>query len=198
MHALLSEITWRPSIGDPGPIGWSITFSYLVAAVFCFLAGRNQQLSRDRRLPWFWFVLSALMFGLGLNKQLDLQVLLVQIGREVARQDGWLQYRRLVQAVFVIIGAGVGIAGLAAAVSVIEGRWKQFGLSFLGTVLLLAFVVIRAAYLSNVSRLMDRIPVASIWINNGLELSGTVLVALGALINVLPSRQSPSKDTIKT
>lgn len=186
MDALLSEITWRPSIGDPGLIGWTITISYLAAAWFCVLAGRSEQF---RRLRWFWFALAGLMFGLGLNTQLDLQVLLVQIGRMVARRDGWFQYRRMVQAVFVIGIAGVGIAVLAAAVYVIQGRWKQFGLSFLGTVLLLAFVVIRAADISHVSRMTDRIPEASIWINFVLELSGIILVGLGALSNVRPSRQ---------
>ena len=189
MSALLAEITWRPSIGDPGPIGWIITFSYLAAALFCVLAGRRHWLSLDTRLPWFWFALAALMFLLGLNKQLDLQVLVAQVGREVARRDGWLQYRRLVQTAFVIAGAGVGIAGLAAAYYVIQGRWKQFGLSFLGTVLLLAFVVIRAAYLSNVSKVMDKIPEASHWINVGLELSGTILVGLGAFLNVKAARR---------
>jgi hypothetical protein len=187
MNELLAEITWRPSIGDPDPLGWTITIAYLVAGWFCVSAGRNEldKSARDgrKRLPWFWFAMAALMFGLGLNKQLDLQVLLAQWGRQVARNGGWLEYRRWVQAIFVVIGAGIGLAWLIASYYLIRHRWRQYAVTYTGAVLLLAFVVMRAAYLSNVSRLLDRIPELIQWINSGLELGGTILVGLGALMN---------------
>ena len=184
MNELLAEINWRPAIGDPDPLGWTITVAYLAAGCFCVSAGRhaNKQSGRGN-IPWFWYGLAVMMFGLGLNKQLDLQVLLTQIGREVAKQGGWLQYRRLVQAVFVIAAAGIGVTFLVVANYLVRDHWREYGLAFCGAVMLVAFIVFRASYLNNVTRLMDRVPGMITWVNAGLELGGAFLVGLGALSN---------------
>lgn len=185
METLLAEITWRPRIGDPDPLGWTVTIAYLVACGCCVMAARKEQARQVRGdltgLPWFWYVLAAMMFGLGLNKQLDLQVLLTQIGREMARSKSLLAYRRTMQAVFVFVAGVIGAAGLAAGFYAIRGRWKKYGLALVGLLLLVGFVFFRTASLYHVAKPLQRAPELTHWINATLELGGAILVIIGAL-----------------
>jgi hypothetical protein len=187
MDSLLAEITWRPSIGDPDALGWSITVAYLVASWFCVAAGRSQHGSLGgsdgTKYAWFWYALAALMFGLGLNKQLDVQILLIQIGVHVAREGGWYKQRQRIMAIFILVCACVGFACLIGAGVVMRGRWRQHFLAYVGVVLLLAFIVVRSAFPQSIDRLHSPNSGVGHWINAGLELGGTILVALGALFN---------------
>src|ERR1041385_1829152 len=103
---MVARITWTPSIGDPTWIGWVTVVAYGIAVLLCVRAGmRARQLGVKGRddSPEVWFVFAAVLFFLGINKQLDLQTLLIQAGREVALAESWYQFRRPVQLVFVMI-----------------------------------------------------------------------------------------------
>src|SRR5213595_770462 len=96
--------------GDVGFIPWLITFAYFVAAGLCFWAGRkekSQSLGRARRwnAPIFWFTLCGLLVALGFNKQLDLQSDLTEVGRSMAKSEGWYENRRVFQGIFVFLFA---------------------------------------------------------------------------------------------
>lgn len=180
---LLAEITWRPMIGDPDALGWTVTIAYLVASWWCFKAGRQEYArfnrGHSRGVPWLWYLLSAMMFALGVNKQLDLQILLTQIGREIAFSKNLYAYRRVIQAVFILCGAVIGAVGLIVAFFLIRGRWKQYGVAFIGLMLLVGFVLVRAASFYHVNKAIDRAGLAH-WFYAGLELGGTLLVGYGA------------------
>ena len=193
---MLADITWRPGIGDRNPLAWCITtVVYFVACWLCLSAGRSNRAAPrncgESRLGWLWSVFAGMMFLLGVNKQLDLQTLLTQCGREMARQGGWYEQRRDVQkaficgcAVFCIVCATVGIVTLRA-------HWRQFGVAYLGIVGLITFIVIRAASLHHVDVLLYRLSQVGNWMNFGLELGGTLLVAFGAF---LATRHTSSRD----
>src|SRR3954454_1780330 len=94
--------------GDLTFIGWTITFAYFICAGLCFWAGRKekeQALGRARRwhAPVFWFALCGVLVALGFNKQLDLQSDLTEIGRNMARSEGWYEQRRTFQKIFVVL-----------------------------------------------------------------------------------------------
>jgi hypothetical protein len=57
-----------------------------------------------------------MLFLLGVNKQLDLQTLLGDVGRSVSTAQGWYDKRRAVQAVFVLVFAI--ICGIVAILKV--------------------------------------------------------------------------------
>src|SRR5580693_6074196 len=83
---------WKPGIGDPTVMGWVTVAAYFVAVIGCFLAAWREPLPDGTRRPRsrpskFWLALAALMVALGINKQLDLQSLATQIGRDAIR--GW-------------------------------------------------------------------------------------------------------------
>ena len=120
------------------------------------------------------------MFLLCLNKQLDLQSLLTNIGRIVANQGGWYDQRRTIQFWFVV---AIGLASVAAFVflawktrSIFKGRT----LLLLGLSMLLLFVVMRAASFHHVGVFLEQ-RILGFKLNWILELGSIALVAVSAV-----------------
>ena len=84
----IDQLRWRPTIGDPSAMGWLTVVGYIVAAISCGRTALQTPITpgpaRNRRLTWL--VMTAVMAALALNKQLDLQSLLTDIGRVAARR----------------------------------------------------------------------------------------------------------------
>jgi hypothetical protein len=182
----LSDITWRPGIGDPNPTAWLITVAYFVVCGLCFWAGKKERENRDRAseklIPQFWFVLAGLLFFLGWNKQLDLQTLFTQIGRDAAKEEGWYKDRRPIQAAFVIIFALLGAGAVAAGIYFMREVWKRYRIAYTGIIYLGVFVVIRAASFHHIDTVLYHLPVVKYWVNTILELGGNGIVAYAAVI----------------
>ena len=78
---------WKPGIGDPTVMGWVTVVGYFVAAVL-LLYKRRLALSlfpsHWKQHRWLLLGFALLMIALGLNKQLDLQTFMTNVGREMA------------------------------------------------------------------------------------------------------------------
>ena len=191
----ISQIYWRPRIGDASLMGWLTVAAYGLTAVLCLMAALKQNsglggskasgvaAAEDKGCRFqrrMWMGIAVLMAFLCLNKQLDLQSLLTNIGRIVANQGGWYDERRTVQFWFVV---AVGLASIAAFVflawktrSIFRGRTLLlFGLS-----MLLLFVVMRAASFHHVGVFLER-RVLGLKLNWVLELGSIALVAVSAV-----------------
>jgi hypothetical protein len=191
----ISQIYWRPRIGDASFMGWLTVAAYGLTAILCLMAALKQNAGLggstatgdagaedkgarlQRRL---WLGISALMFLLCLNKQLDLQSLLTNIGRIVANQGGWYEQRRTIQFWFVV---AIGLASVAAFVflawksrSIFRGRT----LLLLGLSMLLLFVVMRAASFHHVGVFLEQ-RILGLKLNWILELGSIALVAVSAV-----------------
>jgi hypothetical protein len=194
----VSQIYWRPRIGDATFWGWLTVAAYGLTAILCLVvalkqpamatgvAAINGEARRQRRL---WLGVAILMAFLCLNKQLDLQSLLTNIGRIVANRGGWYDARRTVQFWFVV---AVGLASVAAFVflawktrSIFRGRT----LLLLGLSLLLLFVVMRAASFHHVGVFLER-RVLGFKLNWLLELGSIALVAVSAVQAALRPRKN--------
>ena len=90
-------------------MGWIITVAYFVAAFLCWRAGlaekKQSLISEFPKNYWLWFGLAAVLLVLGINKQLDLQTLLISLGRGIAIECGWYDSRRQIQIDFVLLAA---------------------------------------------------------------------------------------------
>ena len=171
---LLLKTKWRPEIGDPTFMGWFTVAAYFAAALLAWRAAR--QSIPTRRL---WFGVAAVMAFLCLNKQLDLQSLFTDLGREIARHDGWYGERRKVQKVFVVaVLAGAGLFG-----GLFAWRFRGFlgghKLLAFGLLFLLTFIVVRAISFHHVDVFLKQGIAGMRW-NWILELSGIFLVAAAA------------------
>jgi hypothetical protein len=183
--AAVEEGRWRPGIGDPTVLGWVTVAAYLLAALACGLAAWREPMTDGTRRPRsrpsrFWLALTVLMVALGINKQLDLQSLATQIGRDVIRTWGLYSERRELQFGFILavalICAGALGAFLWASRRTLRSRWPAIA----GMVFILGFVVIRAASFHNVDAFLAARLGGLKW-NWILELGGIAVVALAAL-----------------
>jgi hypothetical protein len=117
--------------------------------------------------------------ALGINKQLDLQTALTEAGRVLAHVQGWYQQRELVQLAFIAV---VAVTRLAAAITVLI--WVRHAplptwLALIGTVLILGFVLIRAASFHHIDRFIGSKILGLRW-NWIVEMGGIVLVLLAS------------------
>src|SRR6218665_85264 len=133
---------WTPGIGDPTVMGWVTVVAYLGATVLCALCamqesrrdGGTTKISRAT----IWWVLTGIMLFLGINKQLDLQTWMTEIGRDMAHAQGWYEQRAKVQVAFIaVLGAGALLVMLwlvlAFRKASAEARLGLAGLAFLAT-----------------------------------------------------------------
>ncbi len=197
---LLAEVVkgrWRPGIGDPTVMGWVTVIAYLLASAGCAVAALREPMADGTRRPrsrpsGFWLALAFLLLALGINKQLDLQSLATQIGRDLIRAWGLYSERRELQVGFIlaVVLACAGTLGwfLWAARATLERRW----LAVLGTMFILGFVVVRAASFHHVDAFIGSRLGGAKW-NWILELGGIAIVGAAAARVLLspPARPSP-------
>jgi hypothetical protein len=119
------------------------------------------------------------MLALGVNKQLDLQTLVTEVGRDVLR--GWGEYDRRRGYQLAFIGAvAVGCTALLAAALWLTRRdpgrrWPAAA----GAAFVLGFVLVRAASFHHVDAFLGSTVGGAKW-NWVLELGGVLLVAAAA------------------
>jgi len=152
----LYQFNWRPGIGDPTIGGWVTVLLYFLAVISCWKTARNSYLS-----DWkVWYAISVLLFAMGINKQLDLQSALTELGRVLAYQEGWYANRQTVQLYFIaavafVCGWGVIALIVAARRAFCQRGWHCLEQCFLSHLFLSApppFITLidlsRAAYLA--------------------------------------------------
>jgi hypothetical protein len=168
----MQDFNWRPGIGDPTIGGWVTVVLYFLAVWATWKAANRSFLEKEKTL---WRMISIMFIGLGVNKQLDLQSALTEIARIIAFDEGWYDQRRVVQIWFI-----VGVATFCLLIALILS-WFAYDtslparLALFGTVLVLAFVLIRAASFHHIDQLIgDRI-LGLKW-NWVLEMGGIAIV----------------------
>src|SRR5262249_3506116 len=114
----MQEFRWSPGIGDPTIAGWVTVALYAVVAVSVFKTLGNVT---DRRENTLWRAFFLLLVMLGINKQLDLQTALTELGRVLAFAEGWYDQRKTVQVWFIVCVAAVCLA-LAIVLLVLARR----------------------------------------------------------------------------
>jgi len=176
----VAQFNWSRGIGDPTVAGWITVALYLVASLDCWKTGRllagEKQTSRERHL---WRSLSVGCLALGLNKQLDLQSALTEIGRILAKSQGWYEHRQTIQLEFVAL---VAIFCMAAVIMLLFWTRRSPAstwLALIGAVFVFGFVVIRAASFHHVDRFIGERIMHFRW-NSILEMGGIILVIAGS------------------
>ena len=171
----LYQFNWRPGIGDPTIGGWVTVLLYFLTVISCWKTARNSNLS-----DWkVWYAISVLLFALGINKQLDLQSALTEVGRVLAYQEGWYANRQTVQLYFIAAVAFVCGWGVIALIVGARRAPLPTWLALLGATFLIAFVLIRAASFHRIDRLITSSIFGFRW-NWILEMGGIILVLVAS------------------
>ena len=170
---------WSPGIGDPTVAGWLTVVLYLAAAVLCFRVGRNRRWMLSRAEVFIFRTLAVTLAALAVNKQLDLQTALTELGRIIAVDEGWYDERRTVQKAF-IVGVGlVAVALAAGAVALLRRAPLPTHVTVVGALGLVAFVVIRASSFHHMD-LLIRSSLFGVKANWAIEMGSILIVMAGA------------------
>jgi len=196
---VLTSINWKPAIGDPTAIGWIITVAYFIVAFICLwtgLAEKKQNIMNDKPANYMlWFGLAVFLLVLGINKQLDIQTLVISLGRGIAKANGWYGSRHEVQSAFVGL---VGLFGFLLFIGLLwrlRGYWRQYWLVLLGLTFLVVFIVIKAASFNHVDYLLSRWRVIGpLKMKYLVELGGILILGAGALQSHYWRRRSKDSD----
>ena len=175
------EFNWRPGIGDPTIGGWVTVILYILACLSCWRTTgavrlREQVVGQESQA---WLAIAALFALLGVNKQLDLQSALTEIGRVLAYSEGWYGQRQTVQVAFILCVAVLCV--VATLVLLFWARRSPFQtwLALIGSTVVLGFVLIRAASFHHIDRFIGGRILGFKW-NWVLEVSGIAIVLLAS------------------
>jgi hypothetical protein len=172
----MAEFTWRPGIGDPTIGGWVTVVLYFLAVWSTYKTYRSIYSPKE---GWLWLLISLMFVALGINKQLDLQTAFTEIGRIVAFEQGWYAERQTVQIWFIV---GVAIASLLIAIGLLILAYDtSFAawIALMGMVIVLAFVLIRAASFHHIDQFIGERILGLKW-NWVLEMGGISIVLFGS------------------
>jgi hypothetical protein len=173
--------SWSQGIGDPTVMGWVTVVAYGVAAWQCVVLGRGEvrDMPADERRVWWG--LAAIMLLLGVNKQLDVQTAFTELGRIVARTQGWYGRRAHVQRRFIELVLAGAIGTIVVALIIVRKMPRATRLAIVGLTLLAAFVFIRATSFHKVDLILGArwLGMKANWL---FELGGIGLILLGAHI----------------
>ena len=176
---------WRPGIGDPSVMGWLTVVAYLSVAALCWRCAGSARRGRPSvaggKEPTTWYLLTALLLLLGVNKQLDLQSWMTQVGKELVRSDGWS--KSVIQGGFIAVVLATVVIAVGLLFWLAWGRLRRLGVALVGVLFLLCFVTLRASSVHPVDRLLGTY-VWGVKMNWVLELSGIACVGLGAWLQL--------------
>lgn len=166
---------WYERIGDGGTIGWITAAGYLAVGLLCLRAAQRFS-TADKRL---WLAAAAVLIALGINKQLDLQVALVEFWRDHALANGWYGARRTIQRVAFAIAIVAGTAIVLWLLPVVRRRGAEMRAAFAGMAFIAVYVVLRAAKFQHIFSPGPVKPTGPGWLSL-LELGGLAVVACAA------------------
>jgi hypothetical protein len=193
---LIDLVQWRPGIGDPSLMGWVTVAAYALAAITALGAAR-----RARRLAdpaddsrAIWIAVATLMALLCVNKQLDLQSLLTDVGRVIARRDGWYDHRRDVQKWFLAAAVGTALVMSVFVLVAFREFWARHVLLAAGLLFLLTFIAVRAISFHHFDEVLGT-TLIGMRVNWILELGGIGMIGWAALRSERPSRSRRSRGS---
>ncbi len=188
-------------IGDPRAGAWLIFFSYFAVSVLCARAFQvaliGSQLAADypnpeRRLKdrqaayrasfRFWGLVIALFVFLGINKQIDLQTWLTEVGRQIAMAQGWYDQRAMVQTIFVLTTAVTGVVVLSVLLKLTRDLLPRHVLAFVGLASLAVFLMVRTASFHALEDVVH-FEIVGMRLSWYLEMAGIVCVGSCAVRN---------------
>ena len=176
MNVIAFADRWAPGIGDPTVSGWLTAAAYSIVAVLCLDAARR---ASPGRIRFFWSAAALVLIFLAINKQLDLQSLLTQWGRDAARAQGWYDRRRAVQAAFIVAAGLTGVACWGWIIWWLRGSSYALKTALAGLSLLGFFVLLRASAFYHLATLSgpDSEDGSMLWV---LEIASLAILAWGA------------------
>jgi len=185
---------WVKDAGDYTPEGWFITIAYFIICLLCFLFLIKLQKNHaniDKTYIRFWYILTIVVFILGINKQLDVQMLLADIGRTYSQAYGWYNTRRPFQIQFISFFTSLATGFVILIGYALKNIWRRVCLPLLGVSILFGFVIIKASSLHRLETFFGK-TLGGFHLFGILELIGLGCIGLSAVfsyMNFMPNKK---------
>jgi len=166
-------------IGDPDFMGWFTVGAYFACAIVALIAVLINQTGGTRSC-FFWSLISLLMILLVVNKQIDLQSLLAEVGAQIAKARGWMDQRRIVQFWFIVPSGTTAMVAFLSFVIIMRSLFRRFILAFIGLFFLLSLIFLRALSFNHFDEILGFTPSGAkiYWV---LELTGIYLILVAGI-----------------
>lgn len=171
---------WHAGIGDSTIFGWLTVIVYLFAVARCFVKSKESKFFGGNYQ--FWLYLAAFLFLLGINKQLDVQTWFTETLRDRSHAYGWYQYRRTVQAVFIVTLCVATALTLLGMRIFLANSWRRYKLAWIGIILLCTFILMRMASFYHFDIFIGH-QIIGLTVNVLLENGALGLIILGTYLN---------------
>jgi len=133
---------WLQLFGDPTIAGWACFLGYFAGAFLCLRVLRGSSAREPGHRAWIF--VTAALFLLGVNKQLDLQTLLISELRALVGADPAWEYRRVFASVVVGALSTLLFTGGGYAMYRLRSARTSLNVVVLATVLVTAVAMARA------------------------------------------------------
>jgi len=171
-------------------LGWTTFALYLVAAMLSFRAAMVSRSQNSAAICRVWIWLGVILTALGLNKEIDLQTLVIELGRQLAGREHLYEYRLRFHAIF-FLGFVLLLIALFATIlfrspARIGKLGRQLPLATGGCVLICTYIVLRAASIDHMDQILgfDLEQIPYLWL---LEAGGLLLIIVQALFKPHPT-----------
>lgn len=181
--------SWNPSFHDHSFLGWLITGSYFACAIMAAVFATFLNRLEEKKAFHFWLLISTIMIVLGINKQLDLQTLFTEVGRQLSNAQAWYDQRRVVQFLFImVLSAAILTAFIWFAVT-FRDLFRRFVFAFCGLFFLLSYMIMRAAAFHHFGEVIQY-DIEGIQMKWVLELAGIYMIVGAGLKDMFALRIS--------
>jgi hypothetical protein len=176
---------WKKDRGDPTVMGWFITFCYFLTFIISFyLVKKTIPFIKNKNIIWFWYSVTILIILLGINKQLDLQMLFADYARLYAKMSGMFVNRRPFQHKIISLLATMGISVFSIFIYTFWRAPKTIWVALIGFSILFSFPLIRLVSLHRLEALLYK-SFLSVRIVDVIEVMGIAIVLSAVFLNYL-------------
>ncbi len=182
--------SWQPTIGDPTPMGWYTVVSYYACSLVAFAAAWINK-NVERKSFFFWCGAGFLMILLGINKQFDIQSLFTEMGRQMARAQGWMDQRESVQFSFIMVFGISAVSAFLLFSIVMRDLFGRFRLAVSALFFLLGFIIVRAVSIHSFDMIIQ-FKYLGVKMNWLFELTGIYLIGAAGFKEFIQAKRVKS------
>ena len=158
-------------------------FGYFASALLCACVARRFDPRTHAPQRKAWWIMVLVLVLLGINKQLDLQGLLMDVGRAFAYEEGVYEKRRVLQIIFLFVLAATALAVMVLWFRMNRHSWREEGPMLAGSVFLVTFVLVRAASFHHFQEFFA-VPLGGVRLHRVVELFAIAWVAAAAVMRL--------------
>jgi hypothetical protein len=189
---------WKKDRGDPSVMGWFITFCYFLVFIISFyFVKKTTPFIKNKNFIWFWYAVTIFIILLGINKQLDLQMLFADYARLYAKMSGMFVNRKPFQHKIISLLATIGISVFFIFIYNFWRAPKTTWIALFGFSILFSFPLIRLVSLHRLESLLYK-SFLSVKIVDVIEIIGISIVLIAIIMNYLIYKNLKSYEKSKS